>query len=239
MADTETKPAAATQSKADFVRSLPSTLSPTEVVEKAKAAGIEVTNGYVSNIRFEAKARRAKKRAAKKAAKPPVATKAKAPAKKPAAPAKKPAARKTRRSGKRASPKKAFIASQPASMSATEVVAAAKKAGLKISAEYVYKARRGSGGAKPAAAAAPAAAPQKRKGGRPKGSKNKTTIAATPVAAPATVSAPKAASPAAKPSQSGDLAQGLARYVMLYGATRVREVLGEVEARFGSVFGIA
>ncbi len=43
------------QSKAAFVRSLPSTLSAAEVVEKAKAAGIPLEVGYVYNIRSTSK----------------------------------------------------------------------------------------------------------------------------------------------------------------------------------------
>ena len=44
------------QSKASFVRSLPSSLSAAEVVEKAKAAGLSLEVGYVYNIRSTAKA---------------------------------------------------------------------------------------------------------------------------------------------------------------------------------------
>ena len=43
------------QSKAAFVRALPSTLSAAEVVEKAKAAGLSLEVGYVYNIRSTAK----------------------------------------------------------------------------------------------------------------------------------------------------------------------------------------
>jgi hypothetical protein len=44
------------QSKAAFVRSLPSSLSAAEVVEKAKAVGLALKEGYVYNIRSGAKA---------------------------------------------------------------------------------------------------------------------------------------------------------------------------------------
>jgi hypothetical protein len=52
-------PTASTSSKklnkSAFVRSLPSTLSPKEVVVRAKAAGITLTDKYVSTIRYNAK----------------------------------------------------------------------------------------------------------------------------------------------------------------------------------------
>ncbi|MFI5298384.1 MAG: hypothetical protein ACHREM_09820 [Polyangiales bacterium] len=237
MADTpETatpKPAAAPPTKADFVRSLPTSLSPSEVVAKAMAAGLTITNGYVSNIRFEAKARKKKKGAAKKAAKAPAAAAKKAPAKKSAAPAKKPAATKAparpaakgRRSN-RANPKKAFIASMPSSTPAADVVAAAKKAGLSFSVHYVYKLRSKSRGSKPTVAtkAAPATVPVKRGPGRPKGSRNKASAVATTVA-------PK------QSSGSSGMEQVLARFVVAHGADRVRQVLATVESRVNQLFG--
>ena len=43
------------QNKSAFVRSLPASMSPKEVVVKAKAAGITLTEKYVSTIRYNAK----------------------------------------------------------------------------------------------------------------------------------------------------------------------------------------
>jgi chemotaxis protein histidine kinase CheA len=76
------------QSKAGFVRSLPRTMPVKDVVAKAKAAGLEISEKYVYGIRADAKPAPAKSSAkpAKKAA--PAPKKAQAPAaKKPAAPA--------------------------------------------------------------------------------------------------------------------------------------------------------
>jgi hypothetical protein len=76
------------QSKAGFVRSLPRTMPVKDVVAKAKAAGLEISEKYVYGIRADAKPAPAKSSAkpAKKAA--PAPKKAPAPAaKKPAAPA--------------------------------------------------------------------------------------------------------------------------------------------------------
>jgi hypothetical protein len=239
MAETETNKPAAPQTKTAFILSFPKGTPAADVVAKGKASGVALTTGHVYAVRSAAKARRSKKSAAPKGAKAPAAAKA-APAKKSAAA--KPAAPKKAQSAERSSPKKSFIASQPATMSAPEVVAAAKKAGLEVSLEYVYKARRKPGAAKTTSAAAPAATPAaKRKGGRPKGSKNKSKSASAPVAAVATTAASaasKSGTNAAKPARSADLEQGLARFVVQYGAHRVREVLADVEARFGSVFGI-
>ncbi len=47
-------------SKVAFVRALPDTLSAREVSEKAKAAGLKITPGYVYEIRSSAKRRSAK-----------------------------------------------------------------------------------------------------------------------------------------------------------------------------------
>ena len=59
------------QTKADFVRSVDPRLSAKDVVAKAKAAGIAVTDTYVYNVRGAAKAS-----ASKAAAKPAAAVKA-------------------------------------------------------------------------------------------------------------------------------------------------------------------
>jgi hypothetical protein len=242
MADTsETKPAAApatTQTKTAFVLGFPRELAAAEIVAKGKAAGFTMTLDHVHKIRSVAKLSGKKKSAGKKSAKakaqpkaPAAAKKAVAKksaakpaaapaAKKPAAP--KPAAKKS--AGTRTSqtnPKKAFIASQPSSMTAADVIAAAKKAGLSISLDYVYKAR-----SKSRATKAPTAAPAtKAASGRPKGSKNKSAKAPTSVKV--------------KPvSESGSAMEHvLARFVVAHGANRVKEVLAAVEARVNDLFG--
>lgn len=58
------------QSKAAFVRSLPSTTPAKEVVAKAKTAGIDLDVGYVYNIRSTSKSSAKKKSAKAKAAAP-------------------------------------------------------------------------------------------------------------------------------------------------------------------------
>ncbi|MFI5300879.1 MAG: hypothetical protein ACHREM_22585 [Polyangiales bacterium] len=244
MAETETtttKPSATPQTKTGFVLSIPRDVPAADVVAKAKAAGITLSLNGVHKIRSIAKLSRKKKNAKKKAAKAPVASTA-APAKKTAAPAKKaaPAAKapakaapKRRRRG-RSNPKKAFITAQPRTMPAMEVVAAAKKAGLSVSLDYVYKTRSKSGAPK-AAAAAPAAAPAKRRGGRPKGSKNKVKSPSSGVTATVVKTTPVGPTAA----RDANMEHVLARFVVMHGGGRVREVLAAVEARVTQLFGNA
>jgi hypothetical protein len=70
---TVTSKSPVTMSKADFVRAR-SHLSPKEIVEDAKAAGIKFDVGYVYNVRGADKSAGKKKRAAKKASKVAVTT---------------------------------------------------------------------------------------------------------------------------------------------------------------------
>jgi hypothetical protein len=104
-----------TQSKSDFIRSQPATLSAADVVAKAKTAGIKIADSLVYKVRRRAKAKKSTK------AKAPAAAKAATPS------------------------KAAFIRSLPKSMSVKDVVAAAKKRGIQIADTYVYWARSQSG----------------------------------------------------------------------------------------------
>ncbi|MFI5300037.1 MAG: hypothetical protein ACHREM_18275 [Polyangiales bacterium] len=234
---TTAKPAAAPQTKTAFVLSFPRDVSAAEVVAKAKAAGIALKVNHVSNIRSVAKAKRKTKRAAKKTAKAPAASKA-APAKKATTKSvatKAPTAKPSGKKRGRANPKKAFIASQPRTMPAVEVVAAAKKAGISISVDYVYKTRSKPGSAKKAtsAAAVPVPATAKRGPGRPKGSKTKSPASA------AASSAVKATPVAKTTAHDTSMEHVLARFVVAHGADRVRRALATVESRVHQLFGDA
>jgi hypothetical protein len=47
---TATTTSAAPQSKAEFVRTFPTTMSPKDIVQKAKAAGIKLGTAYIYNV---------------------------------------------------------------------------------------------------------------------------------------------------------------------------------------------
>jgi hypothetical protein len=106
-----------TPSKSDFIRSQPATLSAAEVVAKGKADGVTILPGLVYEVRRKAKA--PAKRKAKKTAAPKSAT----------------------TSTKTTVSKSDFIRSQPAALSAAEVVAKAKAEGIKLDRVLVYKVR--------------------------------------------------------------------------------------------------
>ncbi len=145
--------------KSAFVRSLPASLSAKDVIARAKAAGLSLTEHYVYNVRSQAKAKGTIAGGTKQAA---------AGAKKAAAGTKK-SGGGAKKSGGRSNVKSAFVLAQPASLSVKEIVAAAKKAGLSISAALVYSLRGKRKGAAPAAkGTAPAAASSGRKGPAPK-----------------------------------------------------------------------
>jgi hypothetical protein len=138
-------------SKSDFVRSQPATLSASEVVAKAKEAGLKLTSQLVYKVRSGGQAKGKAKKAA--AAKKPVAAKPVA-AKKPAG-AKKAVATKTAAPTKETSvpvkapkSKAAFVRGLSASTPAKDVVKQAKALGLSLSINYVYNIR---GAAKTAA----------------------------------------------------------------------------------------
>ncbi len=106
-----------TQSKSDFIRSQPSTLSAAEVVAKAKAEGIKIDPALVYKVRGRTGAKRKAKKIS--TAKPTAATGSKKP-----------------------QSKAAFIRSLREDMPVKEVIAAAKEKGIKIADTYVYRTRR-------------------------------------------------------------------------------------------------
>jgi hypothetical protein len=121
------------QSKSDFIRAQPATLSAAEVVAKAKAAGIKLAPVLVYKVRIRAKAKakgkgkgKAKKTAASTtaAAKPTVVS-----------------AMTTSTSTKPPKSKAAFVRGLPASTPAKDVVMQAKAAGIKLGVSYVYNIR--------------------------------------------------------------------------------------------------
>jgi len=104
-------------SKSEFIRSQPTTLSPAEVVAKAKAAGLKFDTDYVYKARRTAKA--------------VAPTKPTLPAPKSAAPSKTPARTKSKADVVRAYP----------NLSPKEIVEKAKAAGVKFDVRYVYRVR--------------------------------------------------------------------------------------------------
>ena len=106
-----------------FIRSLPADLPVKEVIEKAKAKGFETSDDNVARVRKMASAKMVKKTASK---------------------SKKPAAQHTaKKTANKPAPlsKSDFIRQQPASMSAADVLAAGKKAGLTFTSTLVYMVR--------------------------------------------------------------------------------------------------
>lgn len=101
-------------SKSAFVRGLPASMPAKEVVAKAKAAGLTLSDRYVHVIRSIAK------RAARNGH-----TALKTP----------------RRGGRPISSKRTFVLSLPASLSAAEVIKRAKAEGMQLTTNYVYKIR--------------------------------------------------------------------------------------------------
>ena len=101
-------------SKSAFVRGLPATLPAKEVVAKAKAAGLTLSDRYVHVIRSIAK------RAAKNGSG---------------------SARLGRRGGRPISSKRTFVLGLPADMPAADVIKRAQSQGMKLTTNYVYKIR--------------------------------------------------------------------------------------------------
>ena len=101
-------------SKSAFVRGLPASMPAKEVVAKAKAAGLTLSDRYVHVIRSIAK------RAARNGH-----TALKAP----------------RRGGRPISSKRTFVLSLPASLPAAEVIKRARAEGMQLTTNYVYKIR--------------------------------------------------------------------------------------------------
>ena len=100
-----------TVSKSDFIRQQPATLSASEVLAKAKAAGLKITPQLVYKVRGSAKA------------------KGKTVSTKPSVSTKLPKSKAT------------FVRGLPASTPAKDVVKQAKALGLSLSINYVYNVR--------------------------------------------------------------------------------------------------
>jgi hypothetical protein len=103
-------------SKSDFIRRQPPNLSGPEVVKKARAAGIKLSSQLVYVVRTKMTKAKVKT--------PTEATSTAAP--------------------KPTTSKAAFVRSLPSTIPAKAVVAQAKAAGMKLSANYVYLIRRGA-----------------------------------------------------------------------------------------------
>jgi hypothetical protein len=117
----KTPPKGRTVNKSEFIRNLPATLAAAEVVKRAKAAGIKFDDKYVYRIRSLARSHR------KGRAKPRVEGATPAEVASAATPT-------TSKAG--------FVRSLPATIPAKQIVAQAKAAGMKLSANYVYLIRR-------------------------------------------------------------------------------------------------
>jgi len=108
------KSPAKSPSKSAFVRGLPASMPAKEVVAKAKAAGLTLSDRYVHVIRSIAKRAARNGHAVEKA---------------------------PRRGGRPISSKRTFVLGLPASLPAAEVIKRAKAEGMKLTTNYVYKIR--------------------------------------------------------------------------------------------------
>jgi hypothetical protein len=117
MAAKKVKKSSSKPSKSAFVRGLPATLPAKEVVAKAKAAGLTLSDRYVHVIRSIAK------RAARQGTVGASSSKA------------------ARRGGRPISSKRTFVLGLPASLPAVDVIKRAKAEGMKLTTNYVYKIR--------------------------------------------------------------------------------------------------
>lgn len=120
------KTSSKTPSKSAFVRGLPASMPAKEVVAKAKAAGLTLSDRYVHVIRSIAKRAARNGHAVEKA---------------------------PRRGGRPISSKRTFVLSLPASLPAAEVIKRAKAEGMKLTTNYVYKIRSRGAAAADAASA--------------------------------------------------------------------------------------
>ena len=106
-----------TISKSDFIRKQPNSMSAADVVKKAKAEGIKFATQLVYNVR---NAKKTARKSVRRQASSPTATAS---------------------TSKPVQSKAAFVRSLPPTMSAKDVVAEAKRQGIKIAERYVYWAR--------------------------------------------------------------------------------------------------
>jgi hypothetical protein len=140
----------AKQSKSDFIRSQPESLSPAEVVEKAKAAGLSLSKNLVYLVRGKADGKgKLKKSTAKKAAKKELfkaapkksASKTVTIASTKGTSKKSPSMKKTSKKTPSSTMSKAdFVRANPG-VSARDVVAKALFEGVEISETHVYGVR--------------------------------------------------------------------------------------------------
>ncbi len=192
----ETAPAdgAKAQTKTSFVLSFPPSVPAKEVVAAGAEAGITLTEKGVYKTRYLARA---------KGSKTPKAALAK-PAK---------AARRPGKRGPGDGSASSFIREQPATMKASEVVAAAKAKGISLTAGLVYSVRQA---AKKKAAKARSEPTSGKRRGRP------------PAAA-------KVASKAVVVSAGGDRERQLVQLAVDLGLGRAIELIESVRARIGSL----
>lgn len=195
--------AAAPMTKSDFIRKFSLSTPASDIVTKAKGVNLKLTPSFVYAIRAMDKKRK----------------------RVPSAGAAKPAAASAPAATGRKINKSAFVRGLPSSMSAADVVAKGKAAGIKLSAAQVYTVRanaKRSGVAAPKASAAVAVAPLVPK---PKGKPGPKPKAAK-------VAAPKAAK---KISMSGDHEQTFARLVLNIGLTKAEALLERVRDKVNSL----
>jgi hypothetical protein len=192
-------------SKTDFVLSLPLELPAAEVSAKAKAAGHTITTQHVHVIRSLAKRRSGSKGAKNKSGAPkPTAAKKVATAANTLATPKAKSATKLSRS--------AFILSLPRELSAAEVVAQGRAAGLKFVTGYVHNVRS-------------QAKHKKGKPGRPR----KVAVAAA--------SEPNTrATKALAESAAGSDDKYFQRLVVALGTERARHLVQTIEDRLRTIF---
>lgn len=137
-------------SKTQFVMSLPHEVSAKDVVARAKAKGLGLTEAHVYKIRSTNKSKGSKSKSVAK----------KAPAKKAAKKATKKASKKAA-SGKASGLNKRDFVLSHGNAPAAEVLKQAKKAGLSLSKAYLYTIRAEGGPKKGAAKKAPKKAAKK------------------------------------------------------------------------------
>ncbi len=148
----------AKQSKSDFVRSQAETLSPAEVVQKAKDAGIELSKNLVYLVRGKADAKgkvkkgTVKKTVSKATGKTATSKTGSSPSATPTGPVKKTSSKSASKQAKKTTKKAAskrtaatmskadFVRANPG-VSAKDLVAKALFEGIEISEGYVYSVR--------------------------------------------------------------------------------------------------
>ncbi len=188
--------------KTSFVLSFPAETPAKDVVAAGAAQGISLSEKGVYKTRYLARAKGSKtpKATVKAAARPAMA--AKAP-------------RKPGKRGPGDGSGSAFIRSQPATMKASEVVAAAAKAGITITAGLVYSVRQA---AKKKAGKAPSTPAGKRRGRPPAAAVKVTPKAVVNVAA------------------GGDRERQLVQLALDVGLARAVELIRDVKSKIDTLY---